>query len=117
MNPPIVLFGDALISAIAVLATSCVVAYQVTTGGAWRRTWTGRHLMAFMAVLAVLADLGLVRVIAVDLLGQPDPACFQVLRVAVLTLEPFVLAWRLAIIIGASRGASQAPAVIPKEAP
>lgn len=99
--------GDALLVLSACLALACVVAYQVTTRGAWTRSETGRHLMAFMISLAAVTGLGSARVIAVDIFDTPDPVWFQAVRVAVFTSIPAMFAWRLQVIIRASRSETE----------
>lgn len=97
----ITLIGDCLIVLCAVLSTACVLAYQVTTGGAWWDTEHGRHLMAFMAAITGVLLLSTVRIFAVDVLGQSDPSWFQVLRLAAFASLPLVLSWRLWLILAA----------------
>lgn len=98
----ITLIGDGLIVLCATLAACCVVAYQVTTGGQWKTSEYGRHLMAFTASVAGVLSLGAVRIIAVDVFEAVDPAWFQWLRLVVFATLPAVLAWRLWLIVAAS---------------
>jgi hypothetical protein len=91
--------GDVLILITAGLGVACVVAYQVTTDGAWRLSEVGRHLMAFMGSLAAALSLSVLKAVVVDVLGHDDPVWFQVIRVLVFCTVPVVLAQRLHIII------------------
>lgn len=102
------LAGNLLLVVTALLNTACVVAYGWTTHGGWRDSEVGRHLMAFMVSEATILDLGVVR-LCTGLLGLPDPAWFQLLRLAVFVTLPFVMGWRLRIILRAWRGVLQQP--------
>ncbi len=87
------LTGSVLIVITAILATACPVVY-----GAFHRWWTtptGRHLFSFMTVIAVIVDLWALRLII------PDGDWFVAVRLAAFALLPWVLAWRLLIIVKA----------------
>lgn len=94
--------GNVALCASALFATSCVVVYARVP---WRRTRMGKHLMAKMAVIAAILDLGVLRLIV------GDPPWFLLLRTAVFLLLPFVLAWRLRLLWQAQH----LPTDIPRE--
>lgn len=79
----------------AVVATfSVVLHFRVP----WRETAMGRHLMAYMFVIAVVLDLAVVRVFA------GDTGWFAALRLVVFVLGlPLVLTWRVALQLAAAR--------------
>lgn len=87
------LAGSVLIVITAILATACPVVYGVFHR--WWRSATGRHIFSFMAALAVPLDLAVIRLV----LG--DSVVFQLIRLAAFTLLPWVLAWRLLILVKA----------------
>ncbi len=64
----------------------------------WRRTTTGRHLMAYMAVVALVLILAMIRAIF------GDTAWFALLRLGVFVIGvPFILAWRVRLQLRARR--------------
>ena len=87
--------GSILVLISAVLADACVIYYQVRAR--WWKTPYGRHLFSFMAVIAVCLNLGFVRF----LLG--DSPIFQVIRLVAFVGVPWVLGWRLVILVKAQR--------------
>lgn len=89
------LFGNTLVVLSAALCWVFVVAYHRLTGGAWRRSEAGRHLMATKAVLGVVLTLAVVRLFGVE------AAWFDVLRTVVFAGVPVVFAWRIAILVRA----------------
>lgn len=95
--------GDVLVGVIALQALDWSLAYQRLTGGAWRSSTEGRHLMSFMLVIAAVTGLAVVRAVAVDALGASDPAWFRGLRVAVFAGVPLVLGWRRRLLTTAQR--------------
>lgn len=94
--------GSVLIVVAALQAVEWLVAYHRTTGGAWRRTQMGRHLMAFMASIAAVLAVWSTAVV-LDALGFDLPTWFDVLRLAVFVSIPIVLAWRRVLLAGAQR--------------
>jgi hypothetical protein len=90
--------GDVLVIASAVIASVCVIAYQVTTRGAWTTTETGRHVMCFMGSEAVVLILSAVRIVS-RVFGVTDPQWFATLRVIVFVSIPIVFLWRLRLIV------------------
>lgn len=87
------LAGSVEIILCAVLATACVLVY-----GIFHRWWRfpgGRHIFSFMAALAVTFDLAVIRFV------MGDSVTFQLIRLAAFTLLPWVLAWRLLILVNA----------------
>lgn len=106
---PLALAATGLLVLSALEAVTFVAAYQVTTRGAWRRDPMGRHVMAFVAADAAVLVLGVVRVFAGSSL---DTGWFAWLRVAVFVAIPWVLGWRLLILLWIVRGA---PAPRPRD--
>lgn len=98
-----VLVGDVLVFVSAVLALACVAAYQGATGGGWRDSGDGWHVMSFMAAIAAVLSLAGARIIAVDVFHVPEPPWFFAMRVAVFSTVPLVFAWRLVMILAAWR--------------
>jgi hypothetical protein len=87
------LAGSVLVVVSAALVTACVVVY-----GAFHKWWRspgGRHIFSFMAALAVSFDLGVIR------LAAGDSEWFQVLRLLAFTFIPWVLGWRLVLLVRA----------------
>jgi hypothetical protein len=78
--------GDLLIYAAAIPATASVVAY-------WPKPWltdpVSKHLMAYMAVIAAILDLWVIRI------AFGDSLFFIILRLVVVAFLPVVLWWRL----------------------
>lgn len=91
--------GDVLLAASFVLAVACVVSYAIKTGGAWRASEIGRHLMAFMAAMAAVLTMSFLRIVIVDVLGHEDLPAFRMIRIIVFVGIPVVLGWRLKIIV------------------
>ncbi len=108
------IFGNFMVVLTALLSIACVVAYQFTTGGAWKTTETGRHLMAFMCSEAAVMTLALLRQILVSI-GITDPSWFYLLRLVVFLSIPFVFAWRLRLIILAYLDRPHEPGVLSSE--
>lgn len=78
---------------IAFLASAAfVVRFHVTTGGDWRRTRMGRHVMAFMAVICGLLAFTVARVLFGDYPGR------QVLLAAGFVLFAAVLVQRVVLL-------------------
>lgn len=84
--------GNVLIFACAVGATLSVLVYRLVP---WRGTEWGRHLMAYMVSIAAVLDLSCLRI----LFG--DSAWFQLVRLAVFASMPFVIWWRLWLLVKA----------------
>jgi hypothetical protein len=85
--------GNVLLVATAVPAVLCVGAYARVP---WWRTEVGRHLMAFMAIVAVLTCLGVVRIVF-------GPPWFDALRTTLFALFPVVMWWRFLLILKEQR--------------
>lgn len=81
----VALAGNVLLIASALFATTSVILHLRVP---WWRSDMGRHLMAYMAVIAATVDLGVLRM----LLGDSHP--FRIVRLVVFALVPVVLAWR-----------------------
>ena len=63
----------------------------------WWRSEVGRHLMAYMVVIALVLTLALVRAV----LGDSD--WFNGIRLVTFVLVPVVMTWRLSLQIRARR--------------
>lgn len=101
--------GDVLVVVTALIAFADVVGYHLMSGGAWRRSHMGQHIMAFMSVISLILFVGMVRIVTADVFHHPDTAWFLWLRVATFSLMPLVLAWRFLVIIGVGDDASPRP--------
>ena len=88
------LVGNALLSASAVIASVSVALHLRVP---WWRSEMGRHLMAYMLVIAAVLDLGVIKLIIGDSVG------FAALRTATFALVPAVMAWRVWLQIKAQR--------------
>ncbi len=86
--------GNVLLTVAAIVATASVVVHARVP---WRDSQMGRHLMAYMGVIALVLDLGVVRLIIGDY-----PA-FSVIRLVVFVGVPIVMAWRLVLQLQAQR--------------
>lgn len=91
------LLGDTLVVLSAILCWVFVVAYHRLTGGAWRRSEAGRHLMAMKTVFGLVLTLAVVR------LAGLDSVWFALLRTITFLGVPIVLIWRLAMLVRAQR--------------
>lgn len=87
--------GNWLLFAAAFPATLAPVAYARVP---WRRTTLGRHLMVYMVSLAVVFDLGVIR------LTVGRTWWFDVLRLIAFGFVVLALWWRLWIVAAASFG-------------
>lgn len=85
------LAGSLLIGVTTVLAVACVVVHQLLAR--WWKTGSGRHVFTFEAVLALSLSLWSLRLIV------PEGDWFQVVRLVAFAGMPFVLAWRIRIIV------------------
>lgn len=82
---------------LAVGTTAFPISYHIGTGGQWRRTQMGRHLMGYTTAAALLADAGIVRVFFPDLPGQ------EIGRLAALALAAIFVWQRNIIFVRAQR--------------
>jgi hypothetical protein len=87
-----VVVGNVLAFASLVLAVAFIVAYHLTSRGAWRNNPMGRHMMAFAAVDAVVLGLSCIRAIGGASLNTD---WFAALRTITFLGVPWVFAWRL----------------------
>jgi hypothetical protein len=85
--------GNVLLVLTAIPAVLSVLAYSRVP---WWRTEIGRHLMAYMAIVALLTLLGVVRIVF-------GPPWFDTLRTALFALFPVVTWWRLTLIVKEQR--------------
>lgn len=92
------LIGNVLLIVSALLATAFIVLYHWSA--VWWKNADGRHVMAFMAALAAVLDLGVVRIV----IGTQE--WFEWLRLGVFVGIPLVLAQRLLILVRAQFGKS-----------
>jgi hypothetical protein len=96
----LVLLGTAELFASAALGLASVVVYHWRTRGEWRHNPVGVHVMWFMIALEATLLPSVARVI---IGASLDTLWFAWLRVIVFAGVPVVMAWRLAIIIRATR--------------
>jgi hypothetical protein len=85
--------GNLLLLAAAVPAVLSVLVYARVP---WWRTEIGRHLFAYMAIVALLCSLGVVRIVF-------GPPWFDVLRTTLFAAFPIVTWWRFALIVKEQR--------------
>ncbi|WP_066373998.1 putative phage holin [Herbidospora mongoliensis] len=85
--------GSVMIVVVAVLANACTLVYGL--GFRWWTSGYGRHLLAYMATVAVIIDVWMARL----LIGEWS--WWPYLRLATFALLPVVLGWLLAIILRA----------------
>ena len=88
--------GNALIAWAAVVGTASVI---VHTRVRWRDTEMGRHLLVYMASIALVLDLSVVRI------ATGDSPWFQLLRLAVFVAVPLAMTQRLWLQLKARRAA------------
>lgn len=91
--------GNVLLVAGAVPATGSLLIYGL--GVTWWRSRWGRHLVAYMASVALVLDLGIVR-----LVFGATASWFAAVRVAAFALVVLALWWRLIYIVQAFREGS-----------
>ena len=88
--------GNAGLVYCAIIGTASVVIHCRVP---WRASRMGRHLMAYMFAMAIVLDLGVVRLVF------GDSWWFALLRLVVfLTAIPLVMTWRLVLQVQAQRG-------------
>lgn len=87
-----VLAGNILAFGSCALAVAFMIAYHVTSRGAWRTNPMGRHMMAFAAVDAAVLGLSCIRAIFG---ASVDTHWFAALRIVTFFGVPWVFAWRL----------------------
>lgn len=90
----LIVIGNVLLAYCAVVGTASVVAHLRVP---WRATQIGRHLMAYMGVIALVFVLGVVRLV----IGDSLP--FAILRTIVFVGVPIVMTQRLVLQIRAQR--------------
>lgn len=88
------LVGTVLIVWAAVVGVASVVVHSRVD---WRSTAMGRHLMAYMSVIAAMLVLSVIRYV----IG--DSEWFQLLRLIVFAGVPVVMTQRLMLQLGARR--------------
>jgi|GEM_PF-4886576 len=86
--------GNALVIWAALVGTLSVIVHMRVR---WWETEMGQHVMAYMATIAVVLDLAVVRLV----FGDSD--AFQVLRLIVFVGIPISMTWRLWLQIKARR--------------
>lgn len=94
--------GNVLIFVSTAEVLAFLVLYHLSTGGDWRHSATGRHLMAYSAAIAAVLVLSTVRIVA------GDSPWFQSLRTIVFAGIPVVFGWRLWLLRVAQTGAGAA---------
>jgi cytochrome bd-type quinol oxidase subunit 2 len=110
MNHGFIVFAlwyGTILSVITVgLGLTFAILYQIKTGGAWRKTEVGRHLMAFVLAPAAVLLLSLIRV----LFGANlDTLWFVVLRMIAFTFVPLVYAQRIWIFLKTQKEKDDVP--------
>jgi cytochrome bd-type quinol oxidase subunit 2 len=99
-------YGTILSAVTVILGLTFAVLYQVKTGGAWRRTEIGRHLMAFVLAPASVLLLALIRALfGADL----DTLWFLGLRMIAFTSVPLVYAQRIWIFLKTQKEKDSVP--------
>lgn len=94
--------GSVLLAIAGVIATASVVVHARVP---WRASVMGRHLMAYMTVVALVIDLGILRIFFADSFS------FTLLRTIVFAGIPLVMGQRLWLQIHHQRDADRrAPA-------
>lgn len=93
--------GNVLLVLSAIPAIGSVLVYSTVTW--WRSAW-GRHLMSYMAAVALVLGLGVVRLV------WGDSPWFAGLRATAYVLTTVMFWWRLFIVIQARRERSTKPA-------
>jgi len=88
--------ADFLVMLAAIEALTFTALYHLSTGGAWARDSMGRHVMAFVAVDGAVLTLTVVRIVGGVSVETP---WFNWLRLFVFAGVPWVLGWRLVILI------------------
>jgi hypothetical protein len=91
--------ASAAVFATALGALVFVVSYAWTTGGAWRSTMIGRHVMTFMTVILALSVLAVVAVI-----WGSDWPYRNVIRTAAWGVFAACIWWRVWLLFRVQRG-------------
>lgn len=86
-----------LLAAAALPASLFVVVYHWKTGGAWRRSEMGRHVMSLMAVLALLLDFS----VGIRIFGRPG--WIGVVAVVLYSCVVLLMWQRLYLLVKAQR--------------
>jgi hypothetical protein len=94
--------GNVLLIVSALINLEVIYTYNRLTGGAWRDTSMGRHVMAYMTVTALILTLASIRFIVLWF-DQSDPVWFQVLRAITYIALPIIFLWRRQIIVKVHR--------------
>lgn len=92
--------GNLLVTISAALCLVFVGLYHRLTGGDWRRSEAGRHLMISMATFGAVLSLTAVRIVIGDPANAP---WFVAIRVAVFSAVPIIFAWRIWLLVRAQR--------------
>lgn len=101
------LLGNGFFVWAALAATASVVVHARVP---WWKSTMGRHLMAYMAVMALVLDLGIIRLIF------GDSWWFQLIRLVTFIGVPIVMTWRLVLQIKAQRAAARDASPPPADA-
>lgn len=86
--------GSVLLVIAGIIGTASVIAHARVH---WHASAMGRHLMAYMAVVALVLDLGIVRIFFADSFG------FALLRTVMFAGVPVVMGQRLWLQLRAQR--------------
>lgn len=93
------IFEALILIVSAFIATEFIVAYHVKTRGGWRDTPMGKHLMVFMAAIAVVLDVTAIEDFVEDVVGFTTmPEWWEWFETSVFISIPCVLLWRRIIL-------------------
>lgn len=90
--------GNVLVFVSTAEVLAFLVLYHLSTGGDWRHSPAGRHLMAYSAAIAAVLVLASARI------AVGDSPWFQSLRTVVFAGIPVVFGWRLWLLRSAQTG-------------
>ena len=90
----IYLIGSVLLAVAGIIGTASVIVHARV---AWRSSPMGRHIMAYMVVIAAVLDLGVARMFVGQSFG------FELLRLVVFAGVPLVMGQRLLLQVRAQR--------------
>lgn len=87
--------GNVLLYTSTVIAAVSVIVYHGLSGGRWAHSQEGRHVMAYMASIALILTTWMIGVVF------EVPHWFDTVRLCVFATLPIVLTWRLVLIVRA----------------
>jgi len=95
--------GNVLLVLSTILNLELILRYHILSGGAWKTSVMGRHVMAYMATTGLILLLASARLVFVAWLDQTDPIWFQGFRTVVFITLPAIFLWRRHLIVTAYR--------------